>query len=84
MDNHDEDKKGPKFLDIIQELRKRDPFIPFRIVMSSGEKYVVDNPDAMAFGETQLFYCFPKSDRVAWLRFNQIESVETMEWKAAV
>jgi hypothetical protein len=75
--------KEPQFIEVIRDLRKRDPFVPFRIVMTSGEKYVIENPDSMAIGQTQVFYCFPKSDQVAWLRVNQIASIETVDWKPA-
>ena len=62
-------------LQTIRELRKRDPFIPFRVVMTSGESHVVENSELLAIGQSQLIYCLPHSDRVVYLRLNQIASV---------
>jgi len=65
-------------LQTIRELRKRDPFIPFRIVMSSGESYTVENSELLAIGQSQLIYCLPHSDRVVYLRMNQLSTIEDM------
>jgi hypothetical protein len=62
----------------IRELRKRDPFIPFRIVMSSGESYTVEQSDLLAIGNSQLIYCIPHSDRVVYLRLRQLAAVEDL------
>ena len=32
----------------------------------------------VAFGEIMVFYCFPRSDKVAWLRLTQIAAMDTM------
>jgi hypothetical protein len=57
----------------------RDPFQAFRIVLTSGDYYEVTYPDLVAIGEMQLFYCFPRSDRLAHLRLNQIVAVEVLQ-----
>ena len=66
-------------LQTIRDLRRREPFIPFRIVMSSGESFTVENSELLAIGQSQLVYCLPYSDRVAHLRMNQIVTVEELE-----
>ena len=66
-------------LDTILELLERDPFAPFRLVTTSGDKYDVTNPHVVAIGESTIFCAFPKSDRWAWLRINQIVAVETVQ-----
>ncbi len=43
------------------ELLNREPFVSFRIVMTSGHEVV--NPNLMAVGEIRLMYT-PKSDRI--------------------
>ena len=63
----------------ITELLDRDPFVPFRIVLTSGQGYDVDNPNLVALGETMLHIFFPKSDRYAALRLNQVAFTETRE-----
>ena len=66
-------------LQTIRDLRRREPFIPFRIVMSSGEAFTVENSELLAIGQSQLVYCLPYSHRVAHLRMNQIVTVEELE-----
>ena len=68
-------------LETIRDLRRREPFIPFRVVMTSGEGYTIENSELLAIGRSQLIYCFPHSDRVAHLRMNQIATVEELEPK---
>jgi hypothetical protein len=68
-------------LQTIRELRRRDPFVPFRVVMSSGDGYVIEDSELLAIGSSQLVYCYPHSDRVAHLRMSQIASVEELEVK---
>jgi|JRYD01.1.fsa_nt_gb hypothetical protein len=66
-------------LDTIVEMLNREPFHPFRIVLTNGDRYDVLNPHLLAIGESQLFYAYPRSDRFAFLRLNQIAAVETIQ-----
>jgi hypothetical protein len=44
--------------------------------MSSGEKYLIEDPDALAIASSQLHY-FPRGSGVAiHMRLNQVSSVE--------
>jgi hypothetical protein len=61
--------------DVIIHLRERDPFRPFDVVMSSGEKYRIDEPLALAIATSQLHY-YPRSGMGIHLRLNQVASVE--------
>ncbi len=63
-------------LDTIRDLKKKDPPLPFLIVMTSGERYLIENPDALAVGGSQLHYYLPRSDRAVHLRLNQVSSIE--------
>jgi hypothetical protein len=72
---------GAKMLEDLKELLNREPFVPFRII-TSGSLYEVTSPLQVAIGETQLSYYFPRSDRKAILRLNQIASFETLEESA--
>ena len=58
------------------ELLNREPFVPFRIVLTSGSNYDIVNPNLVALGETILHVFFPRSDRYATLRMNQIVATE--------
>jgi len=70
-------------LDAIRELRMREPFEPFRLVTTSGDKYLVESPDNLAIGQSQLFYYFPSSDRFVFIRLNQLVAVEQFEKRPA-
>jgi len=63
-------------IETIRDLLERDPFQPFRIVISSGDRYDVTNPHLVAIGQTQIFYCYPQSDRISFIRTNQIVAVD--------
>jgi len=66
-------------LEQLIERLDREPFQPFRIITTSGESYSVTNPHLLAVGQSQLIYCFPKSNKVAYLRLNQLVAFETFE-----
>ena len=63
-------------LDTIRDLKNREPFVSFVIVMTSGDRYVIEDPDALAIGSNQLHYYLPRSDRAVHMRMNQISAVE--------
>ena len=63
-------------LEALRENLDRDPFVPFRIILTNGDQYDVLNPHMVAIGESLAFYCYPRSDRTAWLRLNQIAAFE--------
>jgi hypothetical protein len=65
-------------IDQIREHLDREPFQPFRIVVSSGDRYDVVEPHAVAIAQSYLFYCFPRSDRSAHIRLNQVVAMESL------
>ena len=62
-------------LDVIRHLKRREPYTPFRIVMTSGDQYVIEDPDALAIATSQLHY-YPRSGMGIHLRLNQVAAVE--------
>jgi hypothetical protein len=68
-------------LETVRDMHRRDPFVPFQIVMTSGEGYTIERSELLAIGRSQLVYCFPHSDRVAHLRMSQIASIHETEPK---
>lgn len=66
-------------LDDLKELLSRESFVPFRIVLTSGNSYEVDSPLQLAVGESQLNYYYPRSDKWAILRLNQVAAFEILE-----
>lgn len=69
-------------IESIRELLDRDPFQPFRIILTSGDRFDVINPHLLAIGESVLFYYFPRSDHFAFIRSNQIAAVDTISTAA--
>ena len=56
-----------------------DPFVPFRIVVTSGGAHEVTSAYQIAIGQTQFDYYFPRSDRKATIRLNQLVAFETLD-----
>ena len=69
-------------LEDIRVLRNREPFEPFTIVTSSGDKYLVESPDNVAMMEGRIFYAYPHSRKWVFIRVNQITALETQEHAA--
>jgi hypothetical protein len=66
-------------LDDLKAWLDHEPFVPFRVVVTSGGGYAVTSPYQIAIGKTQFDYYFPHSDRKATVRLNQVVSIETLE-----
>ena len=66
-------------LDDLKEWLGNDPFVPFKVIVTSGNAYEVTSPYQLAIGQTQFDYYFPKSDRKATIRLNQLVAIETLE-----
>lgn len=60
----------------LQELLNRDPFVPFRIVLTSGSTYDVTSPLQLVPEKAELNYFFV--DAMAMLRLNQVAALETV------
>jgi hypothetical protein len=63
-------------IDTIRDLKRREPFTPFKVIMTSGDRYLIEDGDALAIGNSQLFYCVPRTGHVLHMRLNQIAAVE--------
>jgi hypothetical protein len=68
-------EKDESTLHSIVHLKRQDPFVPFVIVMASGDRYRIENPDALAVATSQLHY-YPRSGNGIHIRLNQIVAVE--------
>lgn len=66
-------------IETIREMLARDPFVPFRIVLTSGKEYPIINPELVALGQTQITVYAPRSDHFFILRLNQIASIDTVQ-----
>jgi hypothetical protein len=66
-------------LEELRDMLRRAPFHRFRIITTSGHVYEVDDPLCLAMAESYLFCAYPKSDRSARIRLNQIVALEAHE-----
>ena len=62
-------------LESIIELKDQDPFEPFEIVLSSGDRFVIDSGSNLVEMSDRFFYAVRGGDEWAWIRFNQIAAV---------
>ena len=69
--------------DAILHLKRQDPFTAFEIVMAGGDRYRIENPDALAVASSQLHY-YPRSGGGIHMRLNEITAVEERNGKRSV
>jgi len=77
------EERPRKFEDGIRELKHKDPFQPFNIVMTSGDKCPVEDPDMLIVGPVEIIYVVPRSGRTVRLRKSQITAIEELEQRPA-
>jgi hypothetical protein len=63
----------------LQELVRKDPFQPFRIVTSGGKEYLVNDPHLVVVMRSEIFYAFPSKDRWTTIPISHISSIEVGE-----
>lgn len=64
-------------VDAILELKGRDPFVPFNIVLTSGDRYLIESGENLVEMRTEFFYATPGGERFAFIRKQQIAAVES-------
>ena len=69
-------------LDTILHLKRQEPFRPFHVVMSSGDRYLIEDPDALAIARSQLHY-YPRNGLGIHLRLTQVVAVEVQSERPA-
>jgi hypothetical protein len=65
----------------ILELKGRERFVPFRIVLTSGDKYLIESGDNLVEMKTEFFYAAPGGESFVFLRKSEIVAVERPETK---
>jgi len=63
---------------ILQKLQHQVPFEPFNIVMTSGDRYHIEDPFTMVIGAGDVFCSDPKTGMIVRLRKSQIVAVEQL------
>jgi hypothetical protein len=62
----------------IREILKRRPFVPFRVILSSGEKYEVVHPEFVVLTKNGMVITYPDSDRISICALLHIAGIETV------
>jgi len=52
-------------LELVRQFLHRKPFSPFRIVMRSGQRHEIVDPQKVAIGKTVVFAFLPKMTEMA-------------------
>jgi len=65
----------------ILELKEQTPFAPFRIVITSGAKYLINTPGNLVELKSEFFYAPRGGESFVLIRKNQIAAVERPEEK---
>jgi hypothetical protein len=60
-------------------MLRAEPFVAFRVVLASGTAYEVVDPLQLVPEESKATFYFPRSQRIAIFRLNQIVTIETLE-----
>lgn len=68
--------------DTLREILSRKPFEPFRVVMSSGESYIITHPEMALVTTRSLILALPDAahpdgERIAFCSYLHIAHVET-------
>jgi hypothetical protein len=63
----------------LQRWLDREPFVPFRIVLTSGTTYDVTSSLQLVVEQTKMTYYYAASDGEAVLRVNQLAAIETLK-----
>lgn len=64
--------------DQIRELLRREPFQPFKVVMTSGAAYPVTNPDFVVPMKSELFIAMDDGEHWTFCPYLHISSVQTI------
>lgn len=64
-------------VDDIRELLEREPFRPFRLVMTSGKSYLIASPNLAMLLKSEVFVAFPDGEHWAHVPYLHISSIET-------
>jgi len=67
------------FKEAIIDLKAKEHFVPFVVILTSGDRYEVRDPDALVLLESMLILARERSDRFDMLRLNQVAAVEVLE-----
>jgi hypothetical protein len=64
--------------DRLRQMLHREPFQPFRVCLSSGEKYAVTNADLVALMRAEAFIAFARPEGWTIVPYLHISGLETI------
>lgn len=70
-----DDRETTSMVKTILELKDQEPYVPFRIVMTSGKEYIIDRGENLMELKSEFFYA-PGRKGFVLMRKSQIASVE--------
>jgi len=70
--------EGIDFEDELRRYWRKDPFVPFDIVVTSGDRYGITDPGQIAFGTNAIIIALRKTG-IQMIRKNQIVAVHLHE-----
>ena len=71
-----DEKEEISIIETILELKHADPFVPFSLVLASGDRFLIETGENLVEMRSQFFYVSPKTDKFCFLRKSQIVAVE--------
>lgn len=60
----------------ILDLKGREPFVPFRIILTSDDRYLIENGSNLVELKHEFFYAQPGGESFVFLRKAEIVAVE--------
>jgi len=76
------ERENMNVVSAILDLKSRDPFSPFWIVMTSGDRYLIETAGNLVEMKSEFFYATPGGESFVFLRKSEIVTVERPEGKA--
>jgi hypothetical protein len=70
-----EEKPDMDLVDVIKDLKVQDPFVPFDILLTSGDRYLIERGENLVEMRSQFFYATLGGERFSFIRKNQIAAV---------
>ncbi len=62
----------------IQELLEKEPFEPFKILVTGGESYEVRNPHSVAVMKRRMLIALPDGDHFVICPYLHVSSIKTI------
>ena len=63
----------------IREWLRRQPFEPFELRLSNGERYEVRHPELLAIGKNRIAIVDPNTDRFVHVALVHVNSIEALQ-----